>query len=147
MGYAVALDGPDAWIGAFNDSEAAAEAGAAYLFRFGGTDWVERSKMSTAKGGKGVDLGTSMAAADGVAAAGAPNWNAGKLDDNGAVVTMSGCTCDGDFNGDGMQNVLDFVGFQLAWVAKSAAADCDRNGNFNVLDFVCFTLIYNEGCP
>jgi hypothetical protein len=54
--------------------------------------------------------------------------------------------CLGDFNGDGTLNVLDFVAFQLAWVAQEPEADCDGSGDFDVLDFVCFQQAFVAGC-
>ena len=54
--------------------------------------------------------------------------------------------CAADFNCDGQTNVLDFVDFQVAFVAADPAADCDANGEFNVLDFVCFQTVFSAGC-
>jgi hypothetical protein len=54
--------------------------------------------------------------------------------------------CPADFNADGVLNILDFVAFQLAWVAQEPAADCDANGAFNILDFVCFQQLFQAGC-
>lgn len=54
--------------------------------------------------------------------------------------------CAGDFNGDGVLNILDFVDFQNAFVAGDAGADCDGNGVLNILDFVCFQNAFSQGC-
>jgi hypothetical protein len=54
--------------------------------------------------------------------------------------------CDADFNDDGALNVLDFVTFQLAWVAEDPKADCNADGEFSVLDFVCFQVLFVAGC-
>ena len=63
-----------------------------------------------------------------------------------AMHTTCAGGCPGDFNGDGMLNVLDFVDYQIAWQAQDAAADCDANGEWNILDFVCFQTLFSEGC-
>lgn len=55
--------------------------------------------------------------------------------------------CASDFNGDGQSNILDFVAFQLAFVAGDLAADCDASGTLDILDFVCFQAIFKAGCP
>lgn len=54
--------------------------------------------------------------------------------------------CAADLNGDGTLDILDFVAFQIAFVAGDPAADCDGNGSFNVLDFICFQLLFLDGC-
>jgi hypothetical protein len=54
--------------------------------------------------------------------------------------------CGADVNGDGELNVLDFVAFQLAWVAQDPSADCDANGVFDILDFACFQQEFAAGC-
>lgn len=146
FGWSVAIDGADAWVGAIHESEAAPEAGAAYLYRYSGFGWVELEKFSSIDGAEGADLGASIDAELGQGVIGAPNWNQDGTLDAGAVIALSACRCPADFNGDGGLNVLDFVSFQLAWVAQNSSADCDVNGEFNVLDFVCFQLVYDEGC-
>ena len=62
------------------------------------------------------------------------------------TVTRVEASCPGDFNGDGVLNILDFVAFQGAFVAGDPAADCDGNGQFNILDFVCFQGAFAAGC-
>ena len=52
----------------------------------------------------------------------------------------------GDFNGDGVKNILDFVAFQEAFVAADPSADCDGDGLFTILDFVCFQTLFQKGC-
>lgn len=54
--------------------------------------------------------------------------------------------CRADFNCDGQSNVLDFVDFQLAFVAADPKADCDGDDGLDVLDFVCFQTVFAEGC-
>jgi len=68
------------------------------------------------------------------------------FEDRSQALVMASEGCFGDFNGDGVLNVLDFVDFQLAWQAQDPAADCDANGEFSVLDFICFQLAWQAGC-
>jgi photosystem II stability/assembly factor-like uncharacterized protein len=56
-------------------------------------------------------------------------------------------TCIGDANGDGELNILDFVAFQLLFVAGDPAADCTGDGALSILDFVCFQQAWQAGCP
>lgn len=73
------------------------------------------------------------------------------LDPDGTgVMTVGGwdgSSCAGDFNGDGVLNVLDFVGFQVAFVAMDPSADCNGDGGLSILDFVCFQGAFQAGCP
>jgi hypothetical protein len=147
FGWAVAIDGASAWVGATGDSELGAGAGAAYHFRLGSAGWTQRDKIAFAEGGEGAELGAAVAANDDVAVVGAPLWDADGDVDAGAAIVVEGCACPADFNADGALNVLDFVTFQLAWVARNPGADCDDNGNFNVLDFVCYNVLFVAGCP
>jgi hypothetical protein len=54
--------------------------------------------------------------------------------------------CYADFNDDYTPNILDFVAFQLAFVANDPKADCDHNGSFTILDFICFQAYFTVGC-
>lgn len=63
------------------------------------------------------------------------------------AANLLGTACLADFNGDGSLDILDFVAFQIAFVAGDPAADCDTNGSFNILDFVCFQQLFQAGCP
>ena len=71
---------------------------------------------------------------------------AGTLEDSNGDGIPDQCDCPGDFNGDGVLNVLDFVAFQLAWQVSDPAADCDASGTFDIIDFVCFQTRFQEGC-
>ena len=55
--------------------------------------------------------------------------------------------CPADYNGDGNLDILDFVAFQVGWLAGETAADCDGNGSFDILDFICFQSAFVSGCP
>jgi hypothetical protein len=54
--------------------------------------------------------------------------------------------CIADFNGDGSQNILDFVAFQQAFVGQDCKSDCNEDAVFNILDFVCFQQAFVGGC-
>jgi hypothetical protein len=55
-------------------------------------------------------------------------------------------SCPTDFNGDDNLNILDFVAFQQAFVAKDNLADINGDGNFSILDFVAFQIAFGKGC-
>ena len=143
FGWSVAIDGANAWVGAVG----APDSGEAYLFRLAGEEWNESLSINGDDGGIGAELGSGVGAGGGFGLIGAALWNVGQEEDAGAVISLGSCTCPGDFNGDGVLNVLDFVAYQQAWVLQNPAADCDENAAFNILDFVCFSLLFNDGCP
>lgn len=54
--------------------------------------------------------------------------------------------CRGDYNGDGVLNVNDFIAMQAAWRKRDARADFDRSGAFTVNDFISFQGAFVRGC-
>ena len=61
-------------------------------------------------------------------------------------VDIENPACPGDYNGDGVNNVLDFIAFVLLWQGHEPLGDCDGNGVYDILDFVCFQQLFVEGC-
>jgi hypothetical protein len=55
-------------------------------------------------------------------------------------------SCPTDFNGDDNLNILDFVAFQQAFVAKDNLADINGDGSLSILDFVAFQVQFQNGC-
>ena len=54
--------------------------------------------------------------------------------------------CPGDFNGDGVKNILDFVEFQGAFVGGACLADVNHDKIYNILDFVAFQTLFQQAC-
>jgi len=50
--------------------------------------------------------------------------------------------CRGDWTGDGVFNILDFVGYQAAFQSGHPDADIDDNGIHNVFDFTAWQGLY-----
>ncbi len=78
LGYAVALDGAYARVGAPQDDDAGANSGAAYVFRQVGSTWVQDAKLVPPDGAAGDGFGRAVSIAGGNALVGA--W----FDDDGA---------------------------------------------------------------
>ena len=61
--------------------------------------------------------------------------------------------CPGDFNGDGMVNLADFLAFAGGFGARSADAnydaqlDMDGNGSVDLSDFLVFAGVFGTACP
>lgn len=126
------------------DSEFADEAGAAYLYQRQAGEFVP----STVVGAPDAKFGDAFA--QGIALNGITLFSGAPGDDSvaGDVGSLYFYDVGGlaDFNDDGVVNILDFVAFQLAWVAQDRAADCTGDGEFSILDFICFQAIVTTPC-
>ena len=74
FGYALALEGDRALIGAPGDREAGNSAGAVYSFRFDGQAWNEEQKLMAPEDPSGGRFGEAVAFHDEQAVIGAPFW-------------------------------------------------------------------------
>jgi len=72
FGWAVALAGETALVGARRHAGNGEEAGAAYAFEQSGGGWEQAAKLAPEDGGEGARVGTSVALAGGTALVGAP---------------------------------------------------------------------------
>jgi hypothetical protein len=89
------------------------------------------AKKAAAQTARGSDVGLTVASVP-------PDAQLGTMP---AAVTTAAPTFSVDCTGDGALNVNDFICFQKAFVAGSAAANCDGSTAkpmLNVLDFMCF---------
>jgi hypothetical protein len=71
FGYDVSIWGDYALIGAVLDDDNGTDAGAAYLFEYNGTAWVEVAKIKASDGESGDNFGTTVALSDSLALIGA----------------------------------------------------------------------------
>lgn len=60
FGNAVSLDGPTALIGALQDNQFGSLAGAAFVFNYDGTDWIEGQKLTASDAGPSHQFGFSV---------------------------------------------------------------------------------------
>lgn len=79
FGTAAALTGTVALLGAPGDDGAGADAGAAYVFRFNGTAWVQEAKLVAGDASPGDQFGVSVSAANGRVLIGAAGGEAAYL--------------------------------------------------------------------
>ncbi len=70
FGYTVSIDGNTAMIGAPRDSAQGLRRGAAYIFTYDGSNWVETTKLMAASGTDGEQLGYSVSLHGNTAVAG-----------------------------------------------------------------------------
>jgi hypothetical protein len=81
FGFSVAVDGDVVVVGAPRDDEAGSNAGAVYVFRLNGENWVFEQKLTAGGAEEGEQLGGSVAVGGDLIAAGAPGFD----DQRGAV--------------------------------------------------------------
>jgi hypothetical protein len=73
LGFAVAVSGNTALVGALLTDENAADSGSAYVFVRSGTSWTQQAKLTAADGGPSDELGGAVALEGDTAVVGAPN--------------------------------------------------------------------------
>jgi len=130
-GWAVAIEGDLAAVGAIGDDEVAGEAGAVYLYSYDGLVWGDEIKLTAADGAGNDQLGTSLGLAADRLLVGAwgDNSTSGSVyvfyfDDPGWSEETKLMASDG-ISGDGFSWSLDFDG-RLAVIG---ADDRDDDGN------------------
>ncbi len=76
------------------------------------------------------------------------------LDVSQAILTFTQApACPGDFNGDGMVNLADFLAFAGGFGTRSGDAsydanlDMDGNGAVDLSDFLAFAKVFGTACP
>jgi hypothetical protein len=73
FGYAVAIDGDYAVVGAWGDDANGTNAGAAYVFRADGSVWMQQARLTASDGEAGDELGRAVAISGDVVLVGAPH--------------------------------------------------------------------------
>jgi hypothetical protein len=85
FGVSVAIDGNVIVVGSYHADSPAVDAGAAYVYRFNGTTWVEEEKLTASDAAAGDTFGRSVAVKDDVIAVGAPTDDLTTGTDAGSV--------------------------------------------------------------
>ena len=112
FGRSVALSGNIIVVGAPDDDDAGPSTGAAYVFRFDGSDWVFEAKLSAGSGAAGDLFGIEVVVAGETVVVGAPGSDSAAADAGAAFV----------FGFDGV------VWFEQAELTASDAGDGDEFG-------------------
>ncbi len=149
FGWSVAVDGNAAIVGAWLADEAGNNSGAAYLFRYDGSMWVE-TKVSASDIAADDQYGFSVAVRGDLAILGA------RLDDDDgqdagaayvfAVLTGRYC-CPGDAGGDGVVGIVDFLSILAAWgPCPRCPEDLNDDGVVDILDFLDVLAKWDSPC-
>lgn len=144
FGFAVALSGTRAVVGAPRDDDGGADAGAVYPFRRAGDDWRRQGKIVASGAAAGHFLGETIALADVVAVGSRLDDEAGA---NAGAAWVHEFPCATDTNGDCATDVGDLVAVILDWgAAGGAEGDVDGSGLVDVGDLVTVILAWGD-CP
>jgi hypothetical protein len=113
FGHSVAIDGNTALVGADGDDDKGSNSGSAYIFRFNGSTWVEKTKLLALDGAAWDEFGYSVAIDGSTALVGAYGD-----DDNGSLSgsTYVFPTIPGDLDGDGLVNFFDYSLLAEQWL-------------------------------
>ncbi|MHC5005609.1 MAG: FG-GAP repeat protein, partial [Planctomycetota bacterium] len=111
FGNGVALDGDVAVVGAPFRDDNGVESGAAYVFRFDGSDWNEEAKLLAGDGQAGDTFGSAVAV-------------------NGDVIAIGACRDDDNGIDSGSAYVFRFDGTDWSQAEKLTASDGDAGRQF-----------------
>ena len=113
FGWAVDIDGNRIAVGASHNDSNGSNSGAAYVFAWNGSQWIEEAKLTAADGASGDQLGVSVGLDGNYVVAGA-NWD----DDSGSK--------------SGSAYLFAWDGSQWVQEAKLTASDGATDDNFGV---------------
>ncbi len=91
FGYSVDLSGNTAVIGAYADDDLGPDAGAAYVFRYDGAQWLQDAKLRAGDGGPGQEFGAAVSVSGNLVVIGArSDDDAGLLSGSAYVFALGG---------------------------------------------------------
>jgi len=143
------ISGDTVVVGARWDDEHGDHAGAVYVFRYDGLQWIEEQKIVSEDIAEGDSFGWSLAIWQDTLLVGARNDDDFGNGTGSAYVFDLGCIddCPADTNHDGTLSPADFT----AWIAalNAASPECDQNADnaCTPADFTAWIANYNAGCP
>jgi FG-GAP repeat len=144
FGASVELSPDRAFATAPQDDDQGENAGAAYVFEFNGTSWLQIEKLTASDGAAADGLGKSIAVSDGRLLIGAMN-DSDQGQSSGSSYLFEQ-TCPGDLNGDGQRDQAD-LGILLASYEVDAGGDIDGDGDTDQADLGTLLASYGVVCP
>jgi hypothetical protein len=142
FGYAVALDGNIAAIGASDEDDADEDAGAVYIFDI--TTGEQLQKLVADDGGWRDGFGEATSISGDIILVGAHNHDGGAQDSGAAYVFVGDPPCPADFDGDGFVNTADLLFLLGAWGTPDG--DVDFDGDTDTADLLALLAAWGE-CP
>lgn len=131
FGTSVAIRNDEALIGAYANSAAGLQSGAAYLFKYVGGSWIQEQRL-LGFGANPLDgFGSSVALGVGFAVLGAPRRDIGGLDSGGGAIYLTGQT---DCN---VNSLCDSSVLETDCDGSGTPDDCEDDCNENGLEDSC----------
>jgi len=87
FGDSVSISGDYAIVGAWGDDDRGLDSGSAYIFKYGGTTWVQQAKLTASDGAVNDCFGQSVSISGGYAIVGA-DYGDGKVADSGSAYIL-----------------------------------------------------------
>ena len=140
---AIALNGSVALVGAPVDNGVTTSTGAAYVYSFDGSSWIQQARLIASDGVADDWLGASVALNGDVAVVGAREFSNGP----GSAYTYDGlsdgipdqcqATCPWDLDGDGAIGITDFLALLGLWGTNPGGPpDFDGDLDVGITDFL-----------
>jgi hypothetical protein len=148
FGKAVAVNGDTVLVGARLADGKGHDAGAAYVYKWGGSSWTLAARLCAFDGEADDEFGNGVAL--GLVGALVGSWRDGSgADECGAVyaVDVSATTCLPDLNGDGVVNTADLGLLLNAFGSEGPEGDINFDGIVNTADLGLFLNSFGSPCP
>lgn len=145
FGYAVAINGTTAVVGAFQDDDNGSASGSAYLFSTSTGQQI--AKLLPSDGATADLFGNSVAISGSTTVVGAYGDDANGTNSGSAYVFTSPSLCPADLTGDGTLNFFDVAAFLTEFTAIDPIADFTGDGSINFFDVAAFLTEFTAGCP
>jgi FG-GAP repeat protein len=144
---AVSISSTHAMVGAIGADGNAVDTGAAYVYRWTGSQWIEDAKLFAPDGAPGDNFGRSVGFHNSIFAVGNPtdSTDAGSNTGSAYVYEISD-TCFADFNGDGIVDFLDVQDLHAAFLIGDFSADMNLDGQLDFSDILLFLDAFSQGC-
>ncbi|GAB5497414.1 MAG: FG-GAP repeat protein [Phycisphaerales bacterium] len=147
-GWSVSLDGDTALIGSWGNGHDGMVSGAAYLYQYDGSMWLESEKLLAGDRQPSDSFGFSVALSGSRAVIGARNEDSLGINAGAAYLFDVACgdPCAADANGDGALTPADFSAWVNAYNNHLSACDQNADGTCTSADFTAWIANFNAGC-
>ncbi len=144
FGYAVAIGGTTAVVGAIYDDDNGFGSGSAYLFDT--TTGQQIAKFLPSDGAANDEFGGSVAISGSTAVVGAYADRVNGPRAGSAYLFTVASPCPADINDDGVVDTRDFIAFLNLWTASDPVADWNDDGTVDTRDFLAYLGDWVAGC-
>lgn len=150
FGELVSVSEDTALISAHLDEENGPAAGAAYVFRRLGEEWIQETKLLATDGAASDKFGTSVALGTAIAAVGA-HWDDDAGPDSGSLYLFAHTpNCPGDLDGNGAIGLPDLSvllsGFGSVGDTSYSEGDLDEDGDVDLADLSRLLSAFGVSC-